>query len=423
MPKQSNKTVAETPDKKPSTAKSSPFLTLKSKFLSIRNPLLQSLIVAGVWQVVMTGFCVLFANVILQQNTQTAENVLEGNFLFKYMTNWDGTWYAWITQGAYAHTEGVSSFSPAFYPLFPFLVWIFSLGNLIDITLVALLINTVALTFSVYFLRKIQSKLLPQIKNEWALVILFFLVPAVGFQNWFYTEAISCALVFGAYYFAIDQTRKHNWAICALLLGFSTASRLPSFLFVGLCGLEYLKQTKWRLDKRAFWFLLAPLGFVAYGLWLLHVRGDFMMMFHSEEYWWYHQFSFNIIFTYMKTLVFIFLGYSWPAGWFVSYLLPMLMIALLLFSSIYLIRKKKQYPLAVFGIVCCMFFPLNSNVISVHRYLLPAITIYVAMAMIYYDMDNPKIARYRRAIQIIFAVFFIFQIMLDIIFLSYTFAG
>lgn len=38
-------------------------------------------------------------------------------------------------------------------------------------------------------------------------------------------------------------------------------------------------------------------------------------------------------------------------------------------------------PLATFGLLAAILFALNSNVVSAHRYTLPVVTVYVALAI------------------------------------------
>jgi hypothetical protein len=381
------------------------------KFIAIENEYVQSLILAVLWQVIMTVFCFLIFSIIPPNDKDTL--FIEGDFLFKYAAHLDGSWYIRIVQGAYLQTTGVFSFSPVFYPLFPLFLWIFSLGGTFDITLISLLINTVALSFAFYFLRKIQRELLPNISNEWLLIIAFMVAPAACFLNWIYTEAIFCAIVFAAYYFAL----KRNWALCTIFLAFSTATRFPAILFVGLCGLEYLKSTNWRIDKRILWFLLAPLGFLFYATYLYIVRDDFLLMFHAMEHWSIHQFNINIISTLYKEFIFICTQILQCRG-FANNLLPFMMLLLLIWACVYLMRNKKFMPLAIFGIVCCIFFTLNSNVISVHRYLLPVLPIYIALL----DLRYSKFKK-NGLFKVIFVLSILSQIFITLNYIRGAFVG
>ena len=92
--------------------------------------------------------------------------------------------------------------------------------------------------------------------------------------------------------------------------GSLTAARLPSILFVALCGLEYLRAYTWNIkqaiNKKFLWFLLAPLGLIVYVLYLAVVRGDFFAMLHAYSTtndWTYQVFNPNIFDTLHETVL------------------------------------------------------------------------------------------------------------------------
>jgi hypothetical protein len=60
--------------------------------------------------------------------------------------------------------------------------------------------------------------------------------------------------------------------------------------------------------------------------------------------------------------------------------LPLVALALLLGSSVYLlvVLRGDGVPLAVFGLAAFAMFTLNSNLIAAHRYVLPCVSLYLA---------------------------------------------
>src|SRR5690606_34016102 len=123
-----------------------------------------------------------------------------------------------------------------------------------------------------------------------------------------------------------------------------------------------------------------PLGFIAYGLFLLGVRGDFFAMFGAYKAtndWTYQIFNPNIIQTFYETSVKI--AESIMAGAFnyeifINYALPLACIIAILVTSVYLfrVRRSEALPLSLFGLFSVILFPLNSIVVSVHRYTPPS---------------------------------------------------
>ena len=306
-----------------------------------------------------------------------------------HMTHWDAGWYLHIIATGYA--ESGSPAAPAFYPLFPLLVSaIHTLSfGLFSVELSALILNTFALWMALLALIHILRFHGVSRSGKVLALSAFLCFPSAFFMHAFYGEALFVAIAFWAYAFALQR----KWWAMALLLAILTASRLPSLLFVGLCSLEYLKSYQWNLqkafNKQAGWFVLAPLGFIFYGLYLQLVRGDFLAMFHAygaTDDWLYQKFNPNILGTLYQSCQQVFasiIGGSFNYEIFINYALPLASLFAIALSSVYVWYrlKKEGIPLLVFGLVSIVFYTLNSNVVSVHRYALACIVIYVAVAL------------------------------------------
>jgi hypothetical protein len=67
-----------------------------------------------------------------------------------------------------------------------------------------------------------------------------------------------------------------------------------------------------------------------------------------------------------------------------SHVLPVLGLVLLFAASVYLlvVLRSKGVPLALFGVATIIMLTMNSNVVSVHRYLLPVLVLYLALVLI-----------------------------------------
>lgn len=310
--------------------------------------------------------------------------------LLDHMLHWDAGWYQSIINYAYVGSGDIAG-SPAFYPLFPLLVsiihWLFF--GLISIELAGLLLNTAALWLALVALWRILASFSQSRTAKIIAIAAFLAFPSAFFMHVFYSESLFVALGFWAYLLA----RQHKWLISCILLAVLTASRLPSLLFVGLVGLEYLRAYDWNikraLSRQALYFLLAPIGFVIYGLYLEFARGDFLAMFHAYSAvndWSYQIFNPNIIATIVDSARVTGLAiFNHEFNYFtvVNHLLPLLSLIAILAASIVFIawRQRRELPLATFGLTSIVFFSLNSNLISVHRYTLACLTIYCAVPL------------------------------------------
>ena len=203
----------------------------------------------------------------------------------------------------------------------------------------------------------------------------------------FYSEAVFMAVGFWAYAYALDR----RWRAVGILLALLSAARLPAVLFIALCGLEYLQAYHWQIrkifNKQLLWFLLTPIGFFLYGIYLYVVRHDFFAMFHAYSAtndWTYHTFSLNLPQTIISSASPIFQNIAsrhFTYEVFINNFIPLLALAALVVCSLYCLRDYKTRPLGIFGILAMVLFTVNSNVISVHRYVLPCLVIYCAVAI------------------------------------------
>lgn len=340
------------------------------------------------WQLAMTLFGVLFDSSLssIIQNPNRPDSIFS---VLRHTFNWDSDWYNVVIQDAYK-TNLPSS---VFYPLFPLAVWVVSSLTLGVLSVIesAFIVNTVALMFAVFALVKISDYFVSK-QYRWWIVALFLASPAAIFLHFFYTEAVFCAIGFWAYLFAL----KREWWKMGLALGLLTAVRLPAVLFIALCAFEYMRIYKWNikriLNKQILWFAFAPLGFVLYGMYLYAIRGDFFAMLKGYSYtddWSYHVFNPNIIETIGKTISGVYQAATGPVkldpGLVVNNIFPLLALTILIASAIYCLVKMKDgigIPLALFSGLAVIMFTINSNVVSVHRYALPCLIIYIALGHI-----------------------------------------
>jgi len=349
----------------------------------LRKDFVRALLIAVSWQLIITACSLLIMGVLSAHTTPTAPFSPPTGFLFDYMTHWDGVWYNSILNGAYA--EPLNS-SPVFYPLFPLIIWLLGKATfgLLDPSVLSLLFNTACLTVAIYSLKKISEKVIPKI-NPWIAPLLFLLTPAAVFINFFYVEALLCALGFLAYNLAL----RRMWLWCCIILAFATSAKLAGLLFAGLCALEFAQAHNWNLksifkNPRWLYFAITPIGFIIYAIFLHFVHGDALAMFHDITPWEYNRFNPNFLHTiYISgrhVVHSVFMGGGFDYITFVSFLLPLVAIGVTVAASIYSFVRLKNIALGIFGLVAVVLFTLNDNIVSVHRYLLPVFVIYLALA-------------------------------------------
>lgn len=359
--------------------------------ISFRSDWAIALYVAVCWQILMT-----FVGIVLERRYSIHPHSTMTPL--SHMAYWDGGWYTTIISGDGYKLNGAA---PVFYPLLPAAVVSLQIlsGHLLSVTAAALLINTAALWLAIVALLRI-SKIFLKPERAWWVVALFLLSPAAIFMHFLYVEALFCALAFWAYLFALQK----KWLFMAITLALLSAAKLPAILIIGLCALEFMRAYQWSIKKICNWnilyFALTPLGFLIYGLYLKHIKGDFMAMFHGYHEthdWDYHVFNPNFVEPLLRAAhksALLALGRI-PNHSFVlvDYTLPLIGLGLLGLSSLLAIFwfRGKAIPLGIAGLVSIVFFGINSNIISVHRYLLPSVILYLMPFMIIDKLKKPRL--------------------------------
>ena len=400
----------------------------------LRTDLGKAITIAIVWQLVLTIGGVLVQTLAHQLDLEPfAFLYYEPTSILSHTSNLDGGRYLEIILWN-GYTNPTSQ-APVFYPLFPLLVQTlhFLSFGLIPYLWAGLIINTAALALIIFLIIKICHILMPKLtKLPRITIILFLAFPAAFFTHMFYTEAVFIALGLLSYYFAL----KRAWWKVGLTLAALTAIRLPALLFIGLCGLEYFRAHRYKikaaLNKQIFWFLLAPLGFLGYSLFLQLARGDPLAMFNAYNYpntaWDYQKFNPNFIATILTTITDAIRLKGLYAGTLieqigfmaVGYILPLLSILVVFVTSLFGLIKIKKWatPLSIFGLASIIFFTLNSNMHGTHRYVLTTISIFFILGYIY-----SKYHRSRPAFVICITLSILTQIMLFTGFCLYYFVG
>ena len=372
------------------------------------------LLLAVGWQVLMTllGFA-------LARTFGAGNNVAN---LASHTLGWDGGWYMSIINFGYAGSDPQAQ---VFYPLWPFTIdaLLTLTRGVIDVAVIGLAVNTVALWLALVALLRIGKHFVGKLR--WWAVGLFLVSPAAIYLHMFYTEAMFCAIAFWAYWFALQR----RWGYMALLLALLTSVRLPAILFIGLCALEFWRAHGWNirkaLNRQVLWFLLTPAGVLAYALYLYASTGDALGMmhgYHAGHDWSYHHFNPNVVGTMLMAVAkcgYVVLHFAnlTPQN-VVQQFLPVAALGLLLAASLYALREDRLRPLGIFGLASLVFYTLNDNVVSVHRYVLPCLVLYVAAAVLIAKKPRWAVAGYGALY-----VSALLQVYLVALFVSGNFAG
>lgn len=221
------------------------------------------------------------------------------------LARWDAVWYLRIADSGYAE-PGTGDVGPraAFFPLYPLLVrGAGALGGgspgarLVAAYLVALaaFLGALVLLYRLTALELGRPVAAPA-------VLLLSVFPGALFFGAPYSESLFLLVSVGAFYAA----RTGRWAVAGVLAAAASATRSAGVLVLigllalylygpradrepdrapgGRLGLRPLFRPRWELA----WLAPAPLGLVAYSVYLGAAHGDALAFLHLQETWFRH---------------------------------------------------------------------------------------------------------------------------------------
>ncbi|WP_369070488.1 mannosyltransferase family protein [Kineococcus terrestris] len=315
------------------------------------------------------------------------------------LVRWDANHYLAIAQDGYTQV-----IQPAFYPLYPLLVHLVAATG-VDVVWAGLAVSWAAALAALVFLRALARDFFAtrpraddpsgEVRARRA-VLLLLVAPGAFFLACFYTEALFCALAFGAFWAA----RRGRWWAACLLVGLLTATRLPGLAVAGAVAVEHLaakgvlrERSLRGLDRSTWWFLLAPAGFAAWVAWCAVALGDPLAMFHAyDDAWTYQVFDPNVVGTVWRELVRL-AGFATgtgdpadpagPAGvdWTMLFRFGIGTAAWLVCLAVTLLSARRlPASFTALSLATLLLVSLNSNLQAVNRYVLVLFPVAFALA-------------------------------------------
>ncbi|WP_432565341.1 mannosyltransferase family protein [Kineococcus sp. SYSU DK003] len=323
------------------------------------------------WLVVVTATTVSWASVPVELDA--AYDYLEDYPVWvQSLVRWDSNYYLSIAQHGYTSPE-----MPAFFPLYPLLVRLVAAVGIAP-PYAGIAVSALATTVAVVHLRRLaEDHLGPGVLPRRA-VTLFLAGPAALFLAAVYTEALFCALAFGAF----SHARRGQWARACLYLGLLTATRLPAVVVVAAVFVDHVAQNR-RLSRSTLWFALAPLGLLAYLAYSARELGDPLAFLHAyDNAWTYQVFDPNVAATVFGVARDWVAFFSAPGGPDVEHLFRdglglFAWLFCLVVTCLSLRRQPVGFTVLSFGTL--LFVALNSNLQAVNRYVLVLFPVLLAV--------------------------------------------
>ncbi len=294
------------------------------------------------------------------------------------LRTWDAQHYLFLADHGYAPEQ----MSNAFYPLFPFLIYV-SRFYFLNNSLVAGLVLSHLFTFAaIYYLYRFTHKKYGESAAYYS--CLFLLVfPASFYLGLVYTESLFLALATALFYYA-GENRIWPAVLCAILLSMTRPTGLLILAPVlgGLYFKEYFKGRSFRFTK---WIL--PVGFLAgYGLYLETMKlltGDFFAAAHSEKFF-LTNYSTAHLFHPVDWFVNNFIKTDFSITGLHSGILNRLLFAGYM-GTLISARKKLSPSLFLYALVLGLVPALSGDFASYMRYLVVLFPLFIFLAVKFED--------------------------------------
>lgn len=202
--------------------------------------------------------------------------------LINLHSRWDSMWYLDIAQNGYIF-KGVGQLSNiVFFPIYPFLVKLFSFVTLGNFKLAGFFVSIVSLIFATYYLYKLVKQFHPTVNP--ILTVMFLLIfPTSFFLNSIYNESLFLFLSVACFYY----TLKRNYLAAAIFGLFGSLTKLTGVVLFIPIIFEYLESQNFnfRIKPIIFSSLLVPFGTLSFFLFHYFAYGDFLLFLKVENLW------------------------------------------------------------------------------------------------------------------------------------------
>ncbi len=213
--------------------------------------------------------------------------VLRSGTLLGLLTRWDGGWYLAVARNGYPPSVPTGSGPPAqsniaFFPGYPLAIRAVSTATRLSPSLSAILISTLAgagLAVTIWML----ARRLADDRTADRAVTLFCFFPSAFVLSLAYSDALFLLLTA----LCLLALLEERWLWAGIAAALAGAVRPTGMILIPVCAWAALVCVKRRHDWRALVApALAPLGTLAFFVFLFERTGDPLAFFHAEDRGW-----------------------------------------------------------------------------------------------------------------------------------------
>jgi hypothetical protein len=337
----------------------------------------------GIGAFIVSRLCILAgAGVRASQLTVDAHDNLKPppgsswNLVTGVFTQWDGLWYLEIVRHGYPRSipPDITYFQlearTAFFPLFPLAVRLFDHVIPGGDTLAALGLNLVFAVAAMLVVGHLARRLYDNDVAERAMV-LFAVFPGSVVLSYAYAEALLILLAALCLWFLLDE----RWLLAGITAALATATRPNGIALVAACAVAAFIAIK---RNRDWWSLLAPvlapIGFVAFQVFLMVHTDETWAWFRVQRQAWREGTSFG-----GTAISNTFSFFTHPLASPTDALTAVSMAALLL-GLWCLWRKRLPWPMVAYIAVVVLLMLLPATVTARPRFVFTAFPLFISAA-------------------------------------------
>ncbi|MDX2379657.1 MAG: glycosyltransferase family 39 protein [Acidimicrobiia bacterium] len=345
----------------------------------------------GLAAYVVSRFCVL-AGAGVRAAQQVADLRADGDeapqsaltHITDVLTSWDGLWYLEIVRRGYPDSipAGISyeqiEARAAFFPVYPWTV------RLVDRVLpggdvfAALSVNIVLGAVSVVLVGLLARRLY-SVSVAARAMTLYAIFPGSFVLSFAYSEAMLIVLAAACLLFLVDE----RWLLAGLFAALATAARPNGVAVVGACIVASALAIKRSRDWMSLVaVLLAPIGFIAFQLYVDATAGERGAWFRVQREAWAEGTSFGAT-AVKNTFGFLTSPFDSPT----DALTALTMIALL--GMLYCVWKRPlPWPVLTYCLIVIALMLVPATVTARPRFLFTAFPLFIAVAAWWPEPDD-----------------------------------
>lgn len=281
-------------------------------------------------------------------------------------SRWDSFFYEDIANNGYHLTPGDTLSNIVFFPLYPFLIHIFSFIFLGNSVFAGWFVSIISLFGAVIVFKKLLEEFHPTINPETPIFYLL-IFPTAFFLNAIYTESLFLLLSLLTFYYSF----KKNFKIAGIFGFLAALTRVTGvLLFIPVVWEFYKSHGVRKMLTMSFMpILLIPLGTFLFFLYHYFAFGDFFLFLEVEKAWG-RAFQIN------KEH---FLLFSHPAT--INFFLDISFSFFALISAYHVFKKRWiSYGLYIIATLCVALS--TGTFMSIGRYILVLFPMYIALGTI-----------------------------------------